>query len=77
MLSKMIILTFNEINENYNIENKALSKIEIEDIGREISLISIEIVMQDQTPKTISDAEHKIFINLHPTDGTLWVLVIK
>ena len=69
----MIILSSNEINEKYNLENKVMSKIEKEDIGGEISLITFEIVMLDQTPKTISDAEQKIIINLHPTDGTHWV----
>ena len=39
----MLILTFVEFNNKYNIENKAVSNIEIEDIGRYISLILMSI----------------------------------
>ena len=74
----MIILTFKEFNDRYNVEKKAMSNIEIEDICRDISLlIRIETVMRDQTPKTIEDAEYNIIKILHPTDGTHWILVIK
>ena len=55
-----------------------MNNIEIEDFGKKnISLIPIEIVMRDQTPKTIRDAEYNIIINLRPTADTHWVLVIK
>ena len=51
---------------------------EIEDFGKkDISLIPIEIVTRDRTPKTIRDAEYNIIINLRPTADTHWFLVIK
>ena len=43
-----IVLTFKEFNNKFNIDNKAMSNIEIENIGRDVSLIPIEIVMRDQ-----------------------------
>ena len=73
----MIILTFKEIKNKHNIENKAMSNIEIEDIGKDISPIPNESEMRDQPPKTIKDAGYNSIIKLHPTDGTQWVLVIK
>ena len=60
-----------------------MSKFEMDDIGRDISLIPIEIAMPYRAPKTISAAGSRIrdtqynLINLQPTDGTPWVLVIK
>ena len=48
-----------------------MSNIEIEDISKDISLIRIETVMRDQTPKTIEDAEYNNINNLHPTDGLI------
>ena len=32
--------------------------------------------MRDQTPVNINNSNFNIFVNLHPTDGTHWVLVI-
>ena len=49
----MIFPTFKEINNKNNIDNIAMSNIEIEDLGRNISLTSIEVVMRDQAPKTL------------------------
>ena len=72
----MLILTFEEFNNKYNIDNKAMSNIKIED-GRYICLIPMEIVMIDQTPNNINKNNFKIIVNLHPTDGTNWVLVIR
>ena len=61
-----------------------MSDIRIKDIGKDISRIPIEIVMRDQSPKTISkpasqicEPNVNIIINLHPTDGAHWVLVIR
>ena len=68
----MIILSF-----KYNIENKAMSTIPIANIVKDISLIPIEILMRDQTPKTIVNEEYNFNSNLHPTDGTNCVLVTK
>ena len=50
----MLILTFKEISYKHNNENKAMSNIKIEDIGKDKSLIPIEIVMRDQTPVLIT-----------------------
>ena len=65
--------------------------IRIKDIGKDISLTPIEIVMRDQTPDSIGEAgspmvkhgrspisepNFNIIVNLHPTEGTHWVIVI-
>ena len=80
----MLILTFEEFNNKFNIDNSAMSDIRIKDIGKDISLTPIEIVMRDQTPdprscytNNTSEPNINIIVNLHPTDGTHWVLVIK
>ena len=80
----MLILTFEEFNNKFNINNKAMSDIRIKDIGRDISLTIIEIVMRDQSPKLIREPASQIcepnvniVLSLHPTDGTQWVLVIR
>ena len=52
-----------------------MSNIRIDDIGKDISLTPIEIVMRDQTPLTINNNKSNIIVNLHPTDGTHWVIV--
>ena len=33
--------------------------------------------MKDQTPININDSNFNIIVNLHPTDGTYWFLVIR
>ena len=80
----MLILTFEEFNNKFNIDNSALSDIRIKDMGKDISLTPIEIVMRDQSPKTIRgpasqiyEPKFNIIVNLHPTDGTHWVSVIR
>ena len=73
----MLILTFEEFNNKFNIDNNAMSDIRIKDIGKDISLTPIEIVMRDQTPDSIRDPNFNIFVNLNPTEGTHWVLVIR
>ena len=88
----MLILTFEEFTNKFNIDNSAMSDIRIRDIGKDISLTPIEIVMRDQSPKTIREPawgtkgkapsqiyepNFNIIVNLHPTDGTHWVLVIR
>ena len=72
----MLILTFEEFNNKFNNDN-ALSDIRIRDIGKDISLTPIEMVMGDQTPDNTSEPNVNITVNLHPTDGTHWVLVIR
>ena len=87
----MLILTFEEFNNKFNIDNNAMSDIRIKDLGKDISLTTIEIVMKDQgtcladqTPdprsgytNNTSEPNVNIIVNLHPTDGTHWVLVIR
>ena len=80
----MLILTFEEFNNKFNIDNNAMSDIRIKYIGKHISLTPIEIVMRDETPDNINDPRigfannnFNIVVNLHPTDGTPWVLVMK
>ena len=76
-LLKMLILTFEEFNNKFNIDNNAMSDIRIKDIGKGISLTPIEIVMRDQTLDNTSEPNFNIIVNLHLTDGTHWVLVIR
>ena len=73
----MLILSFEEFNKKYDIDNKAMCNIKIEDICRDISLIPIQIVTRDQKPDNINDNNFNVIFNLHPTDGTHWVLVIR
>ena len=73
----MLMLTFEEFNNKFNIDNNAMSDIRIKDIGKDISLTPIEIVMRDQTPDSIRDPNSNIIVNLHPTEGTHWFLVIR
>ena len=73
----MLILTFEEFNNKFNIDNRAMSDIRIKDIGKGISLTPIEIVMRDETPDIINEPNFNIIVNLHPTEGTYWVLVIR
>ena len=54
-----------------------MSDIRIKDIGKDISLTPIEIVMRDQSPKTICEPNSNIIVNLHPADGTHWVFSYK
>ena len=80
----MLILTFEEFNNNSNIDNSAMSDIRIKDIGKDINLTAIEIVMRDQSPKTIREPASQIYepnfnmiVNLHRIDGTHWIFVIR
>ena len=73
----MLLLTFEEFNNKFNIDNNALSDIRTKDIGKDISLTPIEIVMRDDNPKMVSEPNSNIIVNLHPTEGTQWVLVIR
>ena len=61
-----------------------MSDIRKKDIGKNISLTPIEIVMRDETPDSIRETaspigEHNfnVIVNIHPSDGTHWVLVIR
>ena len=72
----MLILTFEEFNNKFNIDNSAMSDIRIKDIGKDISLTPIEVAMKDETPDNICEAgslinepNFNITVNLHPTEG--------
>ena len=54
-----------------------MSYVRIKDIGKDISLTPIEIVMRNQTPDNTSEPNTNIIVKLHPTEGTHWVLVIR
>ena len=73
----MLILTFEEFINKFSFDNKAMINIRIEDIGKDISLTPIEIVLRDEKPLTTNDDDFNIIVNLYPTDGTHWVLVIR
>ena len=73
----MLILTFEEFNNKFNIDNNAMSDIRMKDIGKDISLTPIEIVMRDDKPEMVSEPNSNIIVNLHPTESTHWVLVIR
>ena len=75
----MLIQTSEEFNNEFIIDNNAMSDIRIKDIGKDVSLTPIEIVMRYQSPKTIREPASQIYepnfniiLNLHPTDGTHW-----
>ena len=73
----MLILTFEEFNNKFNIDNNAMSDIRIKDIGKDISLTPIEIVMGDKTPDNFNEPIFNIIVNVHPTEGAHWVLIIR
>ena len=66
----MLILTFEAFNNKFDIDNNAMSDIRIKDIGKDINLTPIEIVMRYQIPDNTSEPNVNIIVNLHPTDGT-------
>ena len=74
---KMLILSFEEFINKFDIDNEDMSNIKLEDMGRHISLTPIEIKMRDQTPDSVEETKFNIFVNIHPTDVTHWVLVIR
>ena len=73
----MLILTFEEFNDKFIIDSNAMSDIRTNNIGKDISLTPLKIVMRDQTPDNISEPNVNFIVNLHPTDGRHWVLVIR
>ena len=54
-----------------------MSNIRIKEIGKDVSLTPIEIIMRDQKPDSVSTPELNIIVNLHPTDATHCVLVMR
>ena len=73
----MVILNFEKFNNKFDIDNDSMNNIRKKDIGKDISLIPIEIIMRDEKPEMINEPNFNIIVNLHPTDGTHWVLVIR
>ena len=53
-----------------------MSSMRIKDIGKDISLTPIEIIMRDEKPEMINEINFNIIVNLHPTDGIHWFIVI-
>ena len=49
--------------------------IRLKDVGKDISLTPLEIIVRDEKPDNNNDSNFNIIVNLHPTDGTHWVLV--
>ena len=73
----MLILTFEEFNNEFDNNSEPMSNIRIKDIGKDISLTPIEIIMRDDKPENIIDNNFKIIVNLYPTHGTHCVLVTR
>ena len=61
----------------FNVDNSAMSDIRIKDIGKDIGLTPIEFVMRDDKLDNTSEANFNIIVNIHPTEGTHWVLGIR
>ena len=51
----MLALSFEGFINKFGIDNKALTNIRIKDIGKDISLTPIEILMRDKTPDKINE----------------------
>ena len=66
----MLMLTFEEFNNEFGIDSEPMSNIRINDIGKDISPTPIEIVMRDEKPEMTNENNFNIIVNLHPTDGT-------
>ena len=60
----MLIVTFEEFNNKFNIDNNAMSDIRIKDTGKNISKKPIEIVMRDQTQVNLTSILLSIYIQL-------------
>ena len=60
----MRILSFEEFIIKLGIYNKAMSNIRLEGVGKDINLTPIEIVMRDETPKTIYENNSNIIVIL-------------
>ena len=65
----MITLTYEEFIIIFRIDNKPIKNIKIEDLGRDISIIPIEISIRDETPHSINEKNLNFIVNLHPLDG--------
>ena len=59
----MLILTFEEFINKFIVDNNAMSDIRIKDLGKDINLTPIEIVMRDQTLDNTSEPNFDIIVN--------------
>ena len=73
----MFILSFEEFNNEFGIDNEPICNITIKDISKDISPTPVEIIMRDEKPEMIKENNFNFIVNSHPTDGTRWVLVIR
>ena len=73
----MLILKFEEFNNEFGIDNETTSNIRVKYISKDKSLTPIEKIMRDEKPNMINAKNYNIIVSLHPTDGTHWVLVIR
>ena len=73
----MLFLSFEEFNNEFGIDNEPICNIRIKDISKDISLTPVEIIMRDEKTETIKENNFNIIVNIHPTDGTRWDLVIR
>ena len=73
----MLILSFEEFNNDFGFDNEPMSNIRIKDIGKDISQTAIEIIMRDKKPEMINETNFNIIVILHPIDGSHWVFVIR
>ena len=73
----MLILSFEEFNNKFGIENEPMGNFRIKDIGKDVSLTAIELIMRDEKPEMNYETNFNIIVNLNPTVGTHWVLVIR
>ena len=55
----MFILTFEEFNNKFIIDNNAMSDIRIKALGKDISLTPIEILMKDQVTCGFSNKKRR------------------
>ena len=74
---KMLILRFIKFQNDFGIDNEPMSNIRLKDIGKDLSLTPIETITRDEKPEMINEINFNVIVNLHPTDSTHWVLVIR
>ena len=65
-------MTFNDFFENYNLRNKATSKIKLQQVLSSLSLNDVGIYLWDGP--FLGDIG---VVNLHPSKGTHWVCFIN
>ena len=63
------MMTFNDFVQKFNLKNKAISNIKIQQVLGSIGLHNVGIYLRDGPFKTDVG-----IVNLHPNRGTQWVL---